>query len=67
MNVSLQIKEMTLKEKLMTMETLWDEICHDSNSLDSPEWHSEVLAERTKIMESGVAEYLTVDELKQNR
>jgi len=67
MNINLQIKEMSLKEKLMTMEALWDELCHEEKEIDSPEWHGDILSDRTKIMESGVAEYLTIEELKKNK
>jgi len=67
MNVNLRIKEMSLQEKLMTMEALWDDLCNEKEELDSPDWHSDVLVGRTKVMESGAAEYLTVDELKKNK
>ncbi len=67
MNIGLQIKEMSMKEKLMTMEALWDDLCHEKKELDSPEWHKNVLAERTEVMESGPAEYITVDQLKNNK
>jgi len=66
-NVNLQIKEMSLKEKLMTMEALWDDLCHEEKEINSPEWHRDVLAKRTKVMESGTAEYLTIEELKKNK
>jgi len=46
MNISLQIKEMSLKEKLMTMEALWDDLCHEEERLDSPDWHKPVLEQR---------------------
>ena len=67
MNISLKIKDMSLKEKLMAMEALWDDLSHNEEERNSPEWHRDVLSERTRIMESGTAEYLTLDELKKNK
>ena len=64
MNINSQIKEMTFKEKLATMEVLWDELCHDTRDIESPAWHEDVLAKRTEIMESGNAEYITLDSIK---
>jgi hypothetical protein len=64
MTVNQQIKEMSLKEKLITMEALWDVLCHEEQEIDSPKWHGDILSARTKIMESGKAEYLTIEELK---
>ena len=67
MNISLNIKDMSLKEKLMAMEALWYDLSQNEEKRNSPEWHRDVLSERTRIMESGTAEYLTLDELKNNK
>lgn len=64
MNINSQIKEMTTKEKLMAMELLWDELCHESKDVESPAWQGEILSERSKIMESGKAEYISLEEMK---
>ena len=37
---------MSLKEKLMTMEALWDDLCHEEKEVNSPEWHKPVLEQR---------------------
>jgi len=43
---------MTFKEKLETMEVLWDELCHDSQLVGSPEWHEQVLNRRVEEAKS---------------
>jgi hypothetical protein len=48
MNINSQIKEMTFKEKLATMELLWDELCHESKEVNSPKWHEDVLEHRVE-------------------
>ncbi|WP_269542760.1 addiction module protein [Cerasicoccus fimbriatus] len=57
-----EIKSMDQAERLRLMEELWDAICHDVAEPPSPAWHSEILAERRKKIESGEAEFLTIDE-----
>lgn len=46
MGVALKLDEMSLADKLETMETLWDDLCHHVQDVGVPEWHREVLAER---------------------
>jgi len=55
---------MTIHERLQAMELLWDSITHSSEEIESPAWHGEILNERKKIIESGEAEWLTMDELR---
>ena len=46
MNVLAEIKQMSLSEKLMTMEQLWNELQHSEEGIQSPPWHKEVLKAR---------------------
>ena len=48
----------------MLMEALWEDLSRDEESLESPAWHAEVLAEREKSIEDGSAEFLTVNEAR---
>ena len=48
MSINLQIKEMSLKDKLFAMETIWDDLCHNEQPIQSPPWHDEILQERLK-------------------
>jgi len=59
-----EIEKMTIHERLQAMELLWDSITHSSEEIESPAWHGEILNERKKIIESGEAEWLTMDELR---
>lgn len=43
MLATLPLKEMSLEEKFMTLETVWDDIVHNSPDFPSPSWHREVL------------------------
>lgn len=49
---------------MQTMELLWDNLCHQEQSLESPAWHGEVLDERLAKIKQGNAEFISIDELK---
>lgn len=55
---------MTIRERLETMEMLWDSITHSQENLEPPSWHAEILKNRKEIIESGKAEWLSMDELR---
>lgn len=59
-----QISRMSSSERLETMELLWESLAREGVDCPSPEWHGRVLAERSAIIESGKAVWLTVDELQ---
>jgi hypothetical protein len=47
---------MTVADKIMTMEALWDSLCRDYEQVESPLWHGEVLDQRMAALESGEVE-----------
>jgi hypothetical protein len=53
MSLALKIDEMTTSEKISAMESLWDDLCHHADTVKSPEWHKDILAEREQNLESG--------------
>ena len=63
MSVS-EIERMTTSERLQAMERLWDALCHDPTEPDSPAWHQEELDRRRTKVESGNAEFLSIEEAK---
>ncbi len=46
MAISLPLESMSVEEKLQAMESIWDDLCHKSDSIISPSWHKNVLSER---------------------
>ena len=57
-----EIESMSVAEKLQTIEALWDTL--DDESLESPDWHLDVLNERKKSIESGEAKFISLETLK---
>jgi Putative addiction module component len=56
---SIQIDQMTLAEKLRTMETLWDDLCRREADVPVPAWQKEILDERERLIEHGKARFST--------
>ncbi len=59
-----QISRMTSSERFEAMELLWESFSKEGIDYPSPDWHGKVLAERSEIIDSENAKWLTVDELQ---
>ena len=46
------------------MELLWESFSNERLDYPSPEWHARVLGERSEIIESGNASWLSLDALQ---
>ncbi|SHE33032.1 putative addiction module component, TIGR02574 family [Desulfacinum infernum DSM 9756] len=62
-----QIKKLSRIERLRAMEAIWDSLLEEEFEMESPEWHRDVLAERSKMMETGKAEFLSLEKLRASR
>jgi len=60
----LEISNMSIAERLKTMEALWDSLVHEDTEIESPDWHNDVLKERRKAIENGTAKIISLNELK---
>ena len=59
-----QISRMSSSERVEAMELLWESLSKEGFDYPSPDWHSKVLTERSEIIDSGNAKWLSVDELQ---
>ncbi|MCG2751166.1 MAG: addiction module protein [Desulfobacteraceae bacterium] len=55
--MTINLQNMTTKEKLMTMELLWDDLCKNQINFASPSWHEIVLNGREKAVADGKDEF----------
>lgn len=62
-----EIKNMSIEERLETMEQIWESLVENEQDIPSPEWHKELLDERVKKIEDGTAEFISLEELKAKR
>ena len=66
MSISLPLEKMSVEEKLQAMESIWDDLCGQADSLASPAWHGEVLAERESALQGGDDEFIDWETAKHN-
>ena len=59
-----EISKMSVLERLQTMEALWDSLAHEPAGIKSPKWHEEILSDRKEKIESGNANFISLEELK---
>ena len=53
----IQIDQMTLEEKLLAMEALWDNLCRREEGLPMLQWHKDLLDEREGLVRDGKARF----------
>lgn len=64
MSNQINIEEMSIEDKIKMMERLWDDLCHNAESIASPEWHRDVLLVREKSISDGSENILSLDAAK---
>jgi hypothetical protein len=57
MPTTVDLKEMSLSDKLRLMEALWDDLCRQEANIPVPEWQKQVLDERERQIEDGKATF----------
>jgi Putative addiction module component. len=53
----IQIDQMTLEEKLLAMEALWDDLCRREAGVPVLQWHKDLLDERERLVREGKAQF----------
>jgi Putative addiction module component len=61
----LPLKEMSVEEKLQTMETLWQDLSANSEQIESPAWHEEELRVREAQIGSGETGFVDWEKAKE--
>mgnify|MGYP000915946294 len=62
-----EIKKMSRIERLQAIEALWDSLLDEESEIESPEWHRDILEERKGKIETGKAEFVSLEELRASR
>jgi hypothetical protein len=62
--MEIPIDSMTTAEKLVAMEQLWTSLQVQPDHVP-PEWHSKVLAERQRKLDSAEVAFSTLDEVRE--
>jgi hypothetical protein len=64
MKIELPLKEMTLSEKISTMEEIWSDLSSGNSEYYPPNWHIRVLEERSRLAQSGEVGFTDWDTAK---
>ena len=59
------IKKMPFVERVRLMEQIWDTLRDESEQVESPAWHEEILEKRKEAYKEGRVQSYTIDEIKQ--
>ena len=51
----ISIADLSLAQKLDLMESIWNDLSKDEQSLQSPDWHEEILHDREAALKEGKA------------
>ncbi|NLH43857.1 MAG: addiction module protein [Planctomycetes bacterium] len=62
-----EIKRMSRTERLAAMEALWESLVEEEGEIESPDWHRDILEERKQKIESGEAEFISLEKLRASR
>lgn len=55
---------MSIKERLESLELLWESISSSPEKIKSPDWHEKVLSERKKEIDRGEAVFTSISEAR---
>lgn len=64
MIVTLPLHEMSIEDKISTMEILWEDISKNSSNYPSPDWHEDILKAREKNLQQGKDEFEDWEDVK---
>ncbi|MFO7876293.1 MAG: addiction module protein [Desulfovermiculus sp.] len=61
---TLEVEKMSTSERIQAMEVLWDSLISHNAGIESPQWHYDVLDQRKKKIDSGEAEFISLEEMQ---
>ena len=62
---TLPIDALSVTDKLLLMERLWEHLSRNPSDIASPNWHGEILAEREAAVREGWASFVEWDAAKE--
>ena len=66
MDATINLKEMTISDKISVMELLWDDICRNDQDVNSPDWHGDLLKQREMDVKQGKDEFVDWEDAKKD-
>ncbi|MDN5865099.1 MAG: addiction module protein [Gammaproteobacteria bacterium] len=66
MATSLALDQMTVEEKILAMESLWQDLCAHAPDMASPNWHEDILNSRQAAIEHAEDKFEDWETAKEN-
>lgn len=63
--IEFPLASLSIEEKLLMMETLWDDLCRQAESIASPSWHEDTLVQREAGIMQGREQFTDWEDAKQ--
>ncbi len=60
----LPLSKMTITEKLVAINQIWDDLLRNPDEVPSPEWHKEVLSARAERVKTGQSHFKDLQTVK---
>jgi hypothetical protein len=62
----IEIKHLSREEKLKVMEAIWEDLSHEEEQVESPDWHKKALQETELLLSSGQEKIVDWQEAKKD-
>jgi len=66
MIATLPLAEMTIPDKISTMELLWEDLSNNAPDFSSPSWHGDLLKQRAADLKQGKDEFVDWKDAKRD-
>ncbi len=66
MIATLPLEEMTIPDKISTMELLWEDLSNNAPDFASPAWHGDLLRQRAADLKQGKDEFVDWKDVKRD-
>ncbi len=66
MIATLPLEEMTIPDKISTMELLWEDLSNNAPDFSSPAWHGDLLKQRAADLKQGKDEFVDWKDAKRD-
>ena len=60
----LPLDKMTVEEKLLAMEMIWEDLSRNAEDIPIPSWHKELLEARERDIQEGRAKFIPWEEAR---
>lgn len=66
MMIKLPLDKMSTKEKIQTIEEIWNNLLENTEDIPSPDWHKQILKDRENKVRDNKEEFIDWDSAKKN-